>query len=289
MQAHRLTDEPIINSDHLIAAGGNINGPSLIRVPDWVSDPLGKYYLYFGHHNGKYIRLAYADQLTGPWQLYADGVLPLQQSFFKGHIASPDVHVDHEQQQIRMYFHGSDAETDLTTPQYTRAACSDDGLQFQTSKPILGNSYWRVFKLKQYWYSLEMPGVFYRARDPLGPFEKGPELFSPAMRHSAVLLVDDNLHVFYSNAGDCPESILHVCIDVATDWHQWRYRNITKLLSPQTDAEGAKCQIRPSIRGVADEPVCELRDPAIYVENDCYYLLYSVAGEQGIAIAELTL
>lgn len=289
MQAIRLTDEPIINSDHLIAAGGNINGPSLIRVPYWVPNPLGKYYLYFGHHNGKYIRLAYADHLVGPWQLHNSGVLPLQQTLFKGHIASPDVHVDQEQQQIRMYFHGSDAETDLTTPQYTRIACSDDGLQFQTSKPILGNSYWRVFKLKQYWYSLEMPGLFYRALDPSGPFERGPVLFSPTMRHGAVLLVDSVMHVFYSNAGDCPESILHVGIDVTHDWNQWRCSAVTKLLSPETDAEGANVQMQPSIRGVADEPVCELRDPAIYVENHRYYLLYSVAGEQGIAIAELTL
>ena len=25
----------------------NINGPSLVRVPEWVENPLGKYYLYF--------------------------------------------------------------------------------------------------------------------------------------------------------------------------------------------------------------------------------------------------
>jgi len=289
MQVRRLTDQPIINSDHLNAVGGNVNGPSLIRVPHWVPNPPGKYYLYFAHHNGKYIRLAYADHLAGPWQLHNNGVLPLQQSFFKGHIASPDVHVDQELQQIRMYFHGSDAETDFTTPQYTRVASSFDGLQFQTTEQILGSSYWRVCKLQGYWYALEMPGVLYRSLDPFGPFEKGPELFTAAMRHSAVLPVDNNLHVFYSNAGDCPESILHVCIDVTKDWYQWRCSDITKVLSPQTDAEGARYQKRPSIRGVAEKPVCELRDPAIYVEDNCYYLLYSVAGEQGIAIAELTL
>jgi hypothetical protein len=34
--------------------------------------------------------------------------------------------------------------------------------------------------------------------------------------------------------------------------------------------------------------VRELRDPAIYQEDERTYLLYTIAGEQGIAIAELT-
>jgi hypothetical protein len=60
----------------------NINGPSLIRVPPWVSGPLGKYYLYFAHHKGAYIRLAYSDHLTGPWKIYGPGTLQLEGSFF---------------------------------------------------------------------------------------------------------------------------------------------------------------------------------------------------------------
>jgi hypothetical protein len=67
-----------------------MNGPSLIRVPDWIERPLGRYYLYFGHHIGEYIRLAYADNLHGPWQIYEPGVLPLVASRFAGKIASPD-------------------------------------------------------------------------------------------------------------------------------------------------------------------------------------------------------
>ena len=43
----------------------NINGPSLIRVPTWIEHPLGRYYLYFAHHKGEYIRLSYADRLEG--------------------------------------------------------------------------------------------------------------------------------------------------------------------------------------------------------------------------------
>jgi hypothetical protein len=60
----------------------NINGPSVIRVPEWVSKPLGRYYLYFAHHKGDFIRLAYADDPTGPWTIYEPGALSLADSGF---------------------------------------------------------------------------------------------------------------------------------------------------------------------------------------------------------------
>ena len=57
--AKRLENNPIITPQLLKGDDGkNINGPSLIKAPDWLENKLGKYYLYFGHHAGKYIRLA---------------------------------------------------------------------------------------------------------------------------------------------------------------------------------------------------------------------------------------
>ena len=47
--------------------------------------------------------------------------------------------------------------------------------------------------------------------------------------------------------------------------------------------------IRPSTGGLDREQVHELRAPAIYCEDGKTWLLYSVAGEQGIAIMQLTL
>jgi hypothetical protein len=41
------------------------------------------------------------------------------------------------------------------------------------------------------------------------------------------------------------------------------------------------------MRGESPVPVRQLRDPAVFVEDDQAYLLYSVAGEQAIAIAQL--
>jgi hypothetical protein len=60
----------------------NINWPSLLRVPEWIEKPLGKYYLYFSHHKGDHMRLAYADGVRGPWRIYEPGVLPLEDSGF---------------------------------------------------------------------------------------------------------------------------------------------------------------------------------------------------------------
>ena len=74
----------------------NINGPSLIKVPDWIENPLGKYYLYFANHGGKYIRMAYSDKVTGPYTIHENGTLRLEQSPGHDHIASPDVHIDNE-------------------------------------------------------------------------------------------------------------------------------------------------------------------------------------------------
>jgi hypothetical protein len=105
-RVRRLPGNPIIHPGLDRRLGGNINGPSLIRVPDWTPNPLGRYYLYFAHHQGTFLRLAYADRLAEPWTIHAPGVLDLAESFFDQHIASPNVHVDHARREIRLYYHG---------------------------------------------------------------------------------------------------------------------------------------------------------------------------------------
>ena len=80
--ATRLGDGPIITPEMDARMGGNIQGPSLIKVPDWVENPLGNYYLYFADHRGTYMRMAYADEVTGPWTVYSPGSLRLENSFF---------------------------------------------------------------------------------------------------------------------------------------------------------------------------------------------------------------
>ena len=77
----RLLDRPIITPEVHPSVGPNIQGPSLIRVPDWVPGRLGRYYLYFADHKGRYIRLAFADSVLGPWKIHVTGSLQLDGSF----------------------------------------------------------------------------------------------------------------------------------------------------------------------------------------------------------------
>ena len=132
-----------------------------------------------------------------------------------------------------------------------------------------------------------MPGIFYRSRDGLGPFEKGPILFGRDMRHTAVCVRGDLLHVFYTNAGDCPESILHATVDLAGDWYRWRASEPRVVLAPEREWEGGDRPLVPSERGQATGPVRQLRDPALFEQDGAVYLVYAVAGEQGLALARV--
>jgi hypothetical protein len=287
--AVRAPVNPIIRPEMLAGDdGSNINGPSLIRAPRWLKKPLGRYYLYFAHHQGTYIRLAYADRPEGPYTVYAPGTLRLDQvPTCEGHVASPDVHVDETHHQIRMYFHCFPHGT--SRQQVTFVATSGDGVSFRPRPEVLGVSYFRVFHWGGYYYALAQPGIFYRSRDGLSGFQEGPTLFSSTMRHSALLLDGNRLSVFYTNVGeDPPERIRESTIDLTPDWMAWKETAPLPVLEPRTPYEGADLPLAPSVRGSGTTWLRELRDPCIFREGNKTYLLYSVSGEKGIAIAALT-
>ena len=314
----RLLDKPVIGPDIHPSIGVNIQGPSLIRVPNWVENPLGNYYLYFADHKGLYIRLAYADNLTGPWQVHEPGSLRIEDSYFtptrpeiseealaemiegrrasgsrtshdlaieltQPHIASPDVHVNEDRQQIIMYYHG------LEGPgfQHSRVATSNDGINFTAGSENIGRTYMRAFKYEQRTYALAMPGQFYRSENGFTNFEEGPRLFVPNMRHSAVVVRDNYLYVFWTRVGDAPESIMLSTIDLRPDWTKWQVSEERVVLRPERNWEGADAPVEPSVRSTAYGHVNQLRDPALYIEDDVVYMLYAVAGESGIALARV--
>lgn len=294
MIVRRFPQNPILYPDMDERMGGNLNGPSLIRAPDWLEEPLGCYYLYFAHHQGQYIRLAVADRLEGPYSTYVPGTLALEQTPCRRHIASPDVHVDDQQQRLIMYYHGPPDPLKATVDggplpggQCSFVATSRDGIHFESRSEVLGKPYMRAWRWGGLVYALGMPGVLYRSADGLSGFECGPTLFTADMRHAAVQLDGDRLHVFYSNAHDCPEHILVSTIELTPDWMSWTASEPVSLLKPETDYEGVGLPLVPSERGWAPEPVRQTRDPGIHCEGGRTYLLYSVAGEHGIGMAEI--
>ena len=283
MQIRRLDANPIIVPDMDGRMGRNINGPSLIRVPEWVGRALGRYYLYFAHHGGKYIRLAYADELSGPWRMHEPGVLPVEETHFTGHVASPDVHVDDAERRIRMYCHGGRG----SEGQWTSVALSRDGLAFDSQSQRLGNGYFRVWDYGRWRYAMARSGWTFRSRDGLHDFEEGPQVV-PGVRHGAVRVDGDTLHVFYSEIGDRPECIKHCTVDLRPDWSEWKASRSSVVLQPEEPWEGADLPLVPSQAGWAPERVRELRDPALFEDAAAHwYILYSTAGESGIGIAEI--
>ncbi len=317
----RIGDSPIISPETDPSIGLNIQGPSLIRMPDWVSDRLGRYYLYFADHKGSYIRLAYADKLTGPWKIHQPGALNIKDTAFPHdppsftekqmadylarakiagldleqfpdlaqemttpHVASPDVHVDEKNKRIVMYYHGLES----FAQQVTRVATSTDGINFTSGKEILGRTYWRAFPHDGMTYALAMPGILYRSADPLSGFVQGPTLFNPDMRHAAIFQRGNTLYVVWSQvAADPPERLMLSIINISGPWDTWKETPPAEILRPEKDWEGANLPLAKSARSFAHGRVNQLRDPAIFEEDGRIYLLYAVAGESGIALAEL--
>jgi hypothetical protein len=293
----RFEANPIITAASSPTIGDKINGPSVIRVPDWIPNPLGKYYLYFAHHKGKFIRLAYADTLAGPWSIYEPGTVKLEEATaLEDHIASPDVHIDEEHRVLRMYLHGSHPGTN----QRTVSAVSRDGIAFKVSETIHGYSYFRVFEYGGAYYAIDALGFMNRSDHSDHGWQRAePELIAPVgtedehgkrddvrIRHSAVYVRDDTLYLFYTRKSDAPERIMMSRVSLRGDWKTWSASPPVEVLRPEMDYEGIAYPKVPSGKGGAIG-VQELRDPYVFEDEGLLYLFYSVAGEEGIAVAKL--
>ena len=257
---HYLNDNPLLDAAHHPELGGNINGPTLIRAPEWLDDPPGRYLLYFAHHEGDSIRLACSDDLLGPWRIHTPPPLQLADSLFATatvpaqaldpqarafieagsdgdypHIASPEAWVDHEQRLLRLYYHGR-LENGL---QMTRLALSSNGRRFVAREPLITDSYLRLFHHDDWFYGLAMPARLYRSRDGLDGFEAGPRLTEAPIRHHALLLYDDCWYVFWTRVGDTPERILVSPLLTEGSWRDWRLGDAVEVHRAQATWEGA--------------------------------------------------
>ncbi|MGI9319565.1 MAG: hypothetical protein ACR2QW_19710, partial [bacterium] len=297
LHAIRTIEAPIIVPEMDDRIGTNINGPSLIYAPGWLPNRLGNYYLYFAHHKGTYIRLAYADEITGPWSIYSPGVLDVKDSLFEtedvqsnaaenqtawssqfnnkflyAHVASPHVIADQSSRELRMYYHGLLKNGD----QQTRLAVSTDGLSFKPLDSLLGPPYFRVFEFAPFIYAISWGGDLWRAVKPQGPFEHGPRVIPDpplpnschGFRHGEVYLSDNRLVVFYSRIGDCPEHIVYSTVELQANWNFWKASEPITLLKPERTWEGADLTLIPSSTGTAENKENGLRDPCVFTDID---------------------
>ncbi len=321
IRAERLVDHPIIAPSMLPGdEGESINGPSLIRVPDWVPNRLGKYYLYFAHHDGNYIRFAYADELTGPWTIKEGGMLPVgEQQALRGHIASPEAVIDDASRQIFLFTHGNPRAGD--GPQVTTVAVSPDGVTFRDLGGELAPAYLRVFRHDGAWYGLTGSGVLRRASqlgapfepvatiigrdivDALDPWLRGEPGAVPAdqrpatgdgrygIRHVGTDVHNGRLYVYFSCLAHRPERILATVVEMKGPPETWVAKGVHEVLQPERIWEGADLPLAYSRGGSTIKygynRVRELRDPAVYREGNDAWLLYSAAGEYGLGIAKL--
>ena len=76
-------------------------------------------------------------------------------------------------------------------------------------------------------------------------------------------------------------------INLSHDVYKWKATGPVTVLKPEHDYEGVNLPVAASNNGIAKLPEPSLRDPAIFINDDWTLLRYSVAGENGIAGANL--
>ena len=294
-----IIDKKIFNENNLDFYDDNINGPSLIKVPKFIKKPLGQYYLYFGHHKGKYIRMAYSNNITGPYTLYENGVLHLDNIPGYNHLASPDVHIENEK--ICMFYHCP--YKNGKTPQSTFYAYSNDGLNFISETENIIHPYFRKFSFKNDIYGLAMKTINCNTITPelerencksvTVVFKKTNNIWNeiaeilPFSRHSCIFIINSTIYVFFSNIGDNPEHIKVGELIINQKNNICNIINIKSIIKPELYYEHHNTPLIKSEIGRAKDYVRQLRDPYVFKDENDIYILYSVCGEKGIAIAKI--
>ena len=77
-------------------------------------------------------------------------------------------------------------------------------------------------------------------------------------------------------------------VDLDGHWATWEASRPIEILRPEAPYEGIEFPMKPSKKGGGVNRQ-ELRDPCIFHDEGRTYLLYSVAGEMGLAITEISI
>jgi hypothetical protein len=277
-------------------AGQYINGPTVIKVPNWVEDSLGAYYMYFADHHGLEIRLAFSDALSGPWTVSPNPVVRLNNNLaIRDHIASPDIYVDHDSHTIYMTVHGEPIST-MYDNQVSVLVESEDGKSFAQDPSYAGSiwadfAYARILKIDDMFVRINpRKHQVSRSDSIIGPFSDPVSYSLPIERehrHASVLLDGSNIVLYYTRLRDAPERIYRATIDADQPWGQWALTNEECVRRPELSWEGARFPVALSKTGPAHF-VNQLRDPFIFDDGTHRALFYSYAGESGIAMATIS-
>ena len=289
----RAPQNPLISPATHPGISNNISMPSVIKAPAALAaaNGFGAYWMYFAAHDGHYIRLAHANAVTGPWTLYTPGSLSdTEVAPFSNTISSPDVFVLPDGR-IRMYF--STDSYPGSTQQWSGVAESTNGIDFAlASTQNIAKYYLRLFTWSGAQYALQKgwstaPAELGVSPDGIARFDFIKTLSGGSIRHMAVLLDGSTLLVFYSKIGDAPERILLSTIRLdAGAPATWELSPPIDVMRPEVAYEGTAYPIAPSVKGPATN-VQQLRDPYVFSDGGKTYLFYGIAGESGIAVAEI--
>jgi hypothetical protein len=277
-------------------AGQFTNGPTVIKVPDWVEDPLGTYYMYIADHHGLDIRLAFSDSLSGPWAVSPKPVLRLKRTLaIRDQIASPDVYIDDASHMIYMTVHGKPIGKGYEN-QVSVLVESQDGIVFAQDPSYAGSiwatfAYARILKIDDTFVQFDPKAhKVSRADFITGPFSATVDYSLPIdrkHRHASVLLDGSTIVIYYTRVRDAPERIYRATIDASQPWGEWALANEQCVRRPELSWEGAKFPVDFSKGGPANS-VNQLRDPFIYDDGTHRALFYSYAGESGIAMVTIS-
>lgn len=303
-RAQRAVSRPLVDATAHPSLGNNICNPWIVVMPPGTG--LGRYHLYFSHHKGTHLRLAWANALDGPWTVHPPGVLDLAASTFPdeagldaaglgdipfryAHIASPQVIPDPQGAGFHMYFHGLAGHG----AQVTRHAWSPDGLGFVAKPADLGPPYMRVARWRDRLVALAWGGELLEGRDWEGPFvsrgmldrARADHEAGQLWRHPDLMVRGDTAHVLFTRIGDCPERIFYTRFDLSSDR---ACAEPVELLRPELDWEGGRLPPAPSRIGAAETLRCELRDGSFVTdESGGLWMVYVGGGESAIGLARL--
>ncbi len=280
----------------------SICNPCLIKTPTWFKNKLGKYYLYFADHKGKFIKLLYSDHLDKGWKFFNKKILQINtktkyDAF--NHIASPEVYINNNEKKIYMFTH---SHSRSKIGQWTYLSLSKDGLSYisKFDQP-LAPFYFRLFKYKKYYYGIVKGGDLWRSKNIDTKYTQCQNLLSKkksastlhnknrSIRHLGILREKENLYCVFSRIGDCPERIFYTKFHLSKNYSDWKFQKIKEILRPTFPYEGSNLKLKKSKPGDAPKAENALRDPYLFKNKNKTYLIYCVKGEKNFALSEIYL